>query len=291
MKYYQGLMTPIITIFDKNDEIFEDGLRDQVNFLIDNGVDMIFPCGSTGEFTKLSEEEKKITIEVIIDEVNGRVPVFAGTAADSTKETIVHSKFAEDVGADGLVIIPSWFSKVDEDDVYDHYKSVSQKVSIPIMLYNNPSRASIDVSPEIIAKLGEEGDISYVKESSGDIRRCSKILHLTDKVKVFIGTDTLVSEALFMGATGWVCSSSNLVPKECAEIVDAALIEDWSTVKSKFYEIYSLFEFIESGNLLPACKQGLKIRGRDVGYPRKPILPLTVDETEELKKLLKNLGY
>jgi 4-hydroxy-tetrahydrodipicolinate synthase len=239
-------MTPIITVFDKNDNVSENGLREQVNFLIENGVDMIFPCGSTGEFTKLSDEEKKITIKIIIDEVNGRVPVFTGSAADSTKETIMYSKYAEDAGADGLVIIPSWFSKVDENDVYDHYKSVSQKVSIPIMLYNNPSRASIDVSPELIAKLGNEGHISYVKESSGDIRRCSKILHLTDKVKVFIGTDTVVSEALFMGATGWVCSSSNLIPKECAEIFDAAMAEEWSVVKKKFYKVYSLFQFIES---------------------------------------------
>jgi 4-hydroxy-tetrahydrodipicolinate synthase len=291
MKSFKGLMTPIITVFDKNDVVSINGLREHVNFLLENGVDMIFPCGSTGEFTKLSDKEYQLVIKTIVDEVNGKVPVFAGTAADSTKNTIINSKYAEDVGTDGVVIIPPYFSKIDENDMYAHYKSVSEIISIPIMLYNNPGRAMIDVKPEIIARLGDEGYIDYVKESSGDVRRCSKIIKLTDNVDVFIGTDTIVSEALFMGATGWVCSSSNLIPKECAQIMDAAMDEDWSKVKSIFYKVYPLLEFIESGLLLPACKQGIKMRGRDVGLPRKPILPLEKQEGEKLKELLNNLDH
>ena len=289
MKEYKGLMTPMITVFNKDDEVSEQGLKDQVNFLIENGVDMLFPCGSTGEFAKLSDDERKFVISTVINEVNGRVPVFAGTAADSTKATIMHSKYAEDVGADGVVIVPSYYSKVREEGLYEHFKAISENINIPIMFYNNPARSMIDAQPELIAKLGELGYISYVKESSGDIRRCTKIMKLTDKVKVFVGIDTIALQVLFMGANGWVASSSNVVPRECANIYDTIVAGDLEKAKKLFLNIYPFFEFIESGLLIGVCKGGLKLRGRDVGLPRKPILPLTSEQMQSLESMMRKL--
>jgi len=290
LKEFKGLMTPIITPFNNNDEISEQMLRDHINYLIENGVDMIFPCGSTGEFAKLSNEERKFVIKIVVDEVNNRVPVFAGTAADSTRDTVMYSKYAEDIGADGVVIVPSYYSKITEEGVYEHFKAVYEKINIPIMLYNNPARSMIDVQPELIAKLGEEGYISYVKESSGDIRRCMKIIKLTDKVKVFVGIDTIALPALLMGAEGWVCSSSNVIPRECADIYDATIVSNESKAKELFYKLYPFFEFIESGLLIGVCKAGLKLKGRDVGIPRKPILPLNDKQLHSLKSIMQNLG-
>jgi 4-hydroxy-tetrahydrodipicolinate synthase len=288
MKTFKGLMTPMITVFDKNDKVSKPGMIDQINFLIENGVDMIFPCGSTGEFSKLSIDERKNVLKIVVDEVNNKVPVFAGTAADSTKETIMHSKYAEDIGADGVVIVPSFYSKIREEGVYAHFKAISEKINIPIMIYNNPARSLIDVKPELISKLFEEGYVSYVKESSADVRRCSKLLKLSDKLGIFVGIDSVAVEALSMGASGWVSSSSNVIPRECSDIYDAVTTGDIEKAKKIFYRIYSFLEIVESGLLIGVCKGGLKLKNRDVGIPRMPILPLNASQTKSLKTTMEN---
>lgn len=289
MKEFKGLMTPMITVFDKNDEVSVQGLRDHINFLLENGIDMIFTCGSTGEFSKLSDDERKLILRTAINEINGKVPVFAGTAADSTKDTIMHSKYAQDAGADGVIIIPPYYCKVTEEGLYQHFKAISEKIDIPIMLYNNPARSMIDVQPELIARLGDAGYISYVKESTGDIRRCTKILKLTDKVGLFQGIDTIAIESLIMGATGWISSSSNVIPRECVDIYNATVAGNLDMAKELFSKVYPLFERIESGLLIGACKGGLRLRGREVGLPRMPILRLTNEETNSLKAIIEEI--
>jgi 4-hydroxy-tetrahydrodipicolinate synthase len=189
-----------------------------------------------------------------------------------------------------VIIVPSYYCKIKPEGVNAHFKAISEKIDIPIMIYNNPVRSLIDVKPKQIVELVEAGYVSYVKESSGDVRRCTKIMGLSDKVGVFVGIDSISVEALTMGAAGWVSSSSNVIPKECSNIHDFIANGNLEEAKKIFYRIYPFLEIVESGLLIGVCKGGLKLKNRDVGKPRMPILPLTKDQMKSLESTMKNAG-
>jgi 4-hydroxy-tetrahydrodipicolinate synthase len=229
---------------------------------------------------------------VAVERVNGRIPLIAGTAACSTKRVIEITKYAEDAGVDGALIVPPFYSKIDDREIYEHYKEIAEAVKIPIMLYNNPWTSKIDMQPELIAKLSEIVNIKYVKESSGDITRIHRILELTEgKMTVFCGSDNLALESFFMDAKGWICVAANIFPKHMSKLYEYAVFEkDYDKAKALYSKILPLCNFLEgSGKFTQIAKYGLEYYGMKAGRPRKPFLPLTKEHMRQAEEIFRSI--
>ncbi len=292
-KKLQGVFAVLVTPFTEDDKIDENTLRKHLRFLIDEGkVHGIMPTGSTGEFTALSDDERMQIADIVIDEVNGAVPVVVGTAAVATKDMIRFSQYAEKAGADAIMVVPSYYCHPNPREIYGHYKALSENVNIPIVLYNNPGTSGVDMHPVLIAKLAQLDNVSYLKESSGDMTRVAAIQRLCgDKLTVFCGCDTLALEMFLMGAAGWVAPPANIIPRQCAELFELAYIKkDIKKAKNLYFKLLPLFTLFEStGQYIQLTKAGLDILGRPYGKPRLPLLPPEEKLINELKQILSDV--
>jgi len=289
-KIFQGVYAVICTPFTQNDKVDETALRKHVRFLVDEGkVHGIIPNGSTGEFTALSEEERKTIAKIVIDEVAGKVPVVAGTASVSTKETVMYTQHAANIGADGVMIVPPYYCHPNNEEIFGHYRTITKNSDIEIIVYNNPSTSGVDMKPELIARLAEFERISHVKESSGDITRVAEIQRLCgDKMRVFCGCDNLSLEMFIMRAVGWIAPVANVLPQLCVELYELASVEkDFEKARKLYFKLLPLFNMFETtGQYIQLTKAGLGILGRPYGIPRKPLLPPTDEHKQKLKEIL-----
>src|SRR6056297_1641796 len=172
---FRGSYTVMVTPFNDSSELDESALRRMVDWQIERGTHGLIPLGSTGEFLSLTHAERSRVAEIVVEQAAGRVPVLVGSAAEWTDEAVKLSRAAEAAGADGLMIIPPYYSSPSEDEVYTHFARIGSAVSIPIMVYNNPFTSNVDLSPELLARLSTIDAVRYVKESSGDVGRVARI--------------------------------------------------------------------------------------------------------------------
>jgi 4-hydroxy-tetrahydrodipicolinate synthase len=293
MKEFEGTFVVMVTPFTSNEELDLEAYRTNIDYFIENGIHGVIVGGSTGEFATLSLQEHKKIIETVVDHVNGRVPCIAGTAACSTRRVIELNQYSKDVGVDGVMIIPPFYSKPREIEIYEHFKNIAEAVDIPIMLYNNPWTSKVDMQPSLVAKLAEIDNITHIKESSGDITRIMRILQLAkDKITVFCGSDNLALESFLMGAKGWVCVAANIFPKHTSRLYE--LIKEGKFTKAKkLYEgLYPLCSWLEENGLFAqGAKAGLEIIGMKAGPTRKPLLPCTDKEKQELKEIIEKIQF
>jgi len=287
-----GVVLPIPTPFTRDYTVDEKALRDIISFYIEKKADCIAPCGSTGEFAFLSFDERKRVVEIAIDQANGKIPVVAGTHALTTAEAVSLTKHAKDVGANAVLVVPTYYLKPTEKELYGYYADMA-KVGIPIVIYNNPWTSKVDIKPELIAKLGEDFEnIRYVKESSGSIQRIHEILRLTDKITVFCGSDDLALESFAMGAKGWVAAAANICPRQAHDLYYAAVVEKKIDEAMKLYlRLLPLFNLLESsGRYVQYVKAGLDLLGHPVGLPRRPLLPVSPEEKDSLRRIMVEAG-
>ena len=293
-KTFQGVYAVLCTPFTPDDKVDETALRKHVRYLIDEGkIHGIIPNGSTGEFTALSEAERKLVADTVIDETAGKVPVVVGTASVSTEETIMYTQHAQNAGADGVMIVPSYYCHPNDREIYGHYKAIAENTDIDIVVYNNPGTSGVDMQPELIARLAEFERISHVKESSGDMSRVAEIQRLCDdKMRVFCGCDNLSLEMFMIGAAGWIAPPGNIIPRLCVELYElAAVKKDFEKAKTLYFKLLPLFTMFEStGQYVQLTKAGLDILGRPYGIPRKPLLPPTNEHRQQLKEILATLS-
>jgi len=287
-----GLYIPIVTPFNDTGEINESGLRANIDWFLELGVRGIICTGSTGSFDALSHEEMKKVFKITADQAGEKATVLAGTAATTTRECLELSKFAEAAGVKGVMIVPPYYCLPSKEELFRHYEAIAESVNIPIMVYNNPRRASVDMSPEWLVDLSKRvKGISYVKESSGDCRRVSQILNLGgNQLKVFIGNDDIAFMGLTSGAIGWIAAPANIVPELSLDLIQAVDQGDLPAAKNVFYRLLPLIEFImKTGQLVSICKAGLDLRGQAGGIPRRPRLPLPAAEFDKFRGLLADL--
>lgn len=287
-----GVILPIPTPFAANYAIDEKALRDIIGFYVENKADCIAPCGSTGEFAFLSSDERKRVVKIAIDEAKGKITVVAGTNALTTAEAVSLTTHAKDVGADAVLVVPTYYLKPTEKELYGYYADIA-KVGIPIVIYNNPWTSKVDIKPELIARLGEDFEnIKYVKESSGSIQRIHEILRLTDKITVFCGSDDLALESFAMGAKGWVAASANMCPGQAHDLYHAAVIEkNMDKAMGLYLRLLPLFNLLESsGMYVQYVKAGMDLLGHPVGLPRKPLLPVSPEEKDSLRRIMVEAG-
>ena len=288
MTIFDGVIPPLVTPFNDDYSINEEVLRDLVDRLVDEGINAVITTGSSGEFTRLSTEERKRVLEVVVDQAGGRIPVIAGTAASGTLEAIELSRHAESAGAAGLQIVPPFYAVLSDDEVYDHYSRIGQAVGIPILMYNNRVLTSVDMSPALIARLAEIPNVDGIKEATGDSRRMRQIITLAgDSITVFAGVDDNVLEAYALGVRGWVAGVANLLPRQCVELHATAVERgDLATARRLYFRMSDLCDKIESDVHVQTLKYGLELLGVKAGPTRPPLLPLSDEDRRQVRSLL-----
>ncbi|MFX1404805.1 MAG: 4-hydroxy-tetrahydrodipicolinate synthase [Promethearchaeota archaeon] len=289
MRSFKGVMPPMITPFDSKYKINEEMLKRLTNYLVESGLHGLVPTGSTGEFSRLTDEERKKVIKTVVDVVNGRIPVIAGTAANRTEDVIALSKYAEDVGADGVMITVPYYGRPTEEELLGYYKDVASSIGVPIVVYNNPWTTGTDLKPDFLAKLTKYENIRHVKEATCDTRRVNQIIRATNgKMAVISGADDNTFESFVAGATGWIAGIANFMPKTCVKLYDLA-VEKKKIMEAKelWYKILPIGDIVEgSGKFVQYIKAGVELRGIAAGPPRKPLLPLSATEKETFQKML-----
>ncbi len=285
---FEGALTAMVTPFDKDGKIYEEGLRENVKFQIKNGIHGLVPVGTTGECTTLSYEEHNRVVEIVVDAAKGKVPVLAGTGSNSTWEAIMLTKHAKEVGADGALLVVPYYNRPTQAGLYQHYKRLAEEVDIPQVIYNIPSRTSVNMEPETMAKLAKLKNIVGVKEASGNLEQIMRIIELTrgENFVVISGNDSLMLEIMKMGGVGIISVAANIVPDKVAKIVDSFRSRDVETAKRINDELTSLFKvlFIET-NPGPV-KMAMNWMGMSAGGPRLPLVELEPENQEKLRKVL-----
>lgn len=291
-KSFKGAYPVIITPMDQQEEIDWDGLEKNIEYFVNEGVAGLVINGSTGEFVSLTKEERFKVVETAVATINGRIPLLAGTAAETTRETIEYTQQAEAAGADGALVINSYYAHPTEEEIYEHFKAVAASVQFPIMIYNNPSTSGVDISTETILRIGRDiENITHVKESSGDIR---KVRDVTRKgkgcIKTYCGADDLVLESFLVGATGWISVAGNVAPKLATDLFEAVQNNELEKAWDLYDQLLPLCSFIEdTGKYVQIIKHAMDVKGLAGGPSRKPRLPLTSDEKATLNNILDKL--
>ena len=284
----KGIISPILTPMNEDESINEKELRNQVNRMIDAGIHGIFPFGTNGESYILTIDEKKQILEIVIDEVDNRVPIYAGTGCVSTKETIELSLFAQNSGVQALSLITPYFAKASQEELFIHFQSVAQSVEIPIVLYNIPARTGNQIDVNTVRRLSEVANIKGVKDSSGDFNTILQYINATkDKdFAVLSGNDALILWTLLAGGKGAVSGCSNVYPKTMVNIYESFISGNLEMAKSYQDKIQTLRECFKYGNPNTVTKTAVRLLGYPVGECRKPFNSLPEEGVIRLQKVL-----
>ncbi|MEH3136784.1 dihydrodipicolinate synthase family protein [Mycolicibacterium neoaurum] len=259
-----------------------------VDRLVGTGAHAIAPTGSTGESAYLTEDEFDTVVDVTVGAVAGRVPVIVGASDLTTANTVRRARYAQQAGADALMILPVSYWKLTEREIIAHYAAVAAAVDLPIMVYNNPATSGIDMSPELLVRMFDEIDnVTMVKESTGDLMRMRRIKELSGgELPFYNGSNPLVLDALTEGAAGWCTAAPNLRPQPCLDLYDAVRAGDVDRARQIYDDLAPLLRFIVAGGLPTTVKAGLELLGSNVGDPRAPLLPLDASGRAELRAML-----
>lgn len=273
---------------DDGETIDETRLRQTLDHQIENGVDGVCVFGSTGGNGSFSEDEMKKATAVAARHVEGRIAIVAGTGARTTSSAIALSKHAQDVGCDGVMVLPVSYWPLTPDEVFDHYERVASSITIPICVYNNPWTTGVDMKPEFLAKLAKLNNISCIKESTGDLTRITAIRLITqDKVTLIAGWESSSLQAFMAGATGWAPVITNFLPQKAMQFFRAAVhMSDAKAARAIWDKLFPICDFICAKSHIRVAHTGLDLLDRPVGPPRRPLRMLNVDDRERLKKLL-----
>lgn len=293
---FEGTAVAMITPFTSDDNIDEKGYRSNINFLIENGVDGLLAAGTTGESATITHKEQRRLIEILVDEVDGRVATIAGAGSNSTKEALDLVKFAEDTGADFSLVITPYYNKPQPHGLIEHYKIMNENTDIPIIVYNVPSRTGTDIDVETIATVAKMDNIVGIKEANPDLDKVSKTQKalinegLEDKFSIISGNDDLTVPMMSLGAKGVISVLANVDPMRMSSMVNNCLDGSYNKAMDLHYELYDLMKvlFIES-NPVPT-KEALKILNRPAGHLRLPLAPLKNENKEILENVLKELN-
>ena len=284
-----GILPAVVTPLTSEEKFNEKAMRKLVNYLIDGGVHGLFITGTTGEFYGLLPEEKREIFEVTLDETKGRVPVYAGTNGITTKESVMLTQLAEDCGIDAVSILTPMFITPNQDQLIEHYKTIADNTSLPVLLYNNPPKTGVNLSAAAVAKLAEVPNIVSIKDSSGDLTLTAEYIRLTqgrDDFNVLMGRDTLIYGALCYGAAGSIASCANVAPRLCADIYDKYMAGDLKGALEAQFKLAPLRIAFTIGTFPAVIKESLALLGIDAGPCMAPVGPMTTEEREKLRQVL-----
>lgn len=286
---FSGSMVAIVTPFNEEGAFDEESYRQLIEFQIENGTDVIVPCGTTGESATLDHDEHERVIKVCIEQVGGRVPVIAGTGSNSTSEAISLSKHAKQMGADGVLLVSPYYNKPSQEGLYQHYKALAEAVALPQVLYNVPGRTGMNMEAATTIRLAEFANIVAIKEASGNVTQSGEILAAAgDKIDILSGDDFLTLPLMAIGAKGIISVSANAIPKEVKAMVTAINNGDWAAAKEMHLNLLKFHNtmFIES-NPVPV-KTALALMGKMRADVRLPLVAMSDNTLSTLKTVLKD---
>ena len=290
----EGIMPALVTPFtDDGKGIDEERLRSLVNHCIGLGIHGVVPCGTTGEFVNMTTEEKKRVIKVVVDEVNGRVPVIAGTGASGTDQALEMTKYAKDVGADAVLIVTPFYLKPADRGIYEHYDTIASKVDMPIILYNIPQCTGLPLPWQMVEDLAQIPNIVGLKDSSGQLSFILAVLEkVRDKINVLCGHDEVVVAALAAGCSGAILASANVIPDIWVQMYNHIKNGELQKARELQYKVQKIARII-AGSGAVGAKEALNMMKIKVGPVRKPLSvggELTYEAREELRLDLEKIG-
>ena len=271
---FKGSIVALVTPFNQDGSINFDKINELVEWHIESGTNGILPCGTTGESPTLTHDEHDKVVETVVKAVNKRIPVLAGAGSNSTAETVRLVKKAEEVGADGALVITPYYNKPTQAGLKAHFKKAASETSLPIVIYNVPSRTGINIDPETVAELAEIDNITTIKEASGSINQASAILNLC-KIDLLSGDDAINFPLMAIGGCGIISVIANVVPAKTAALTKAVSKGDLPVAEQLHRELYLMCKnmFVET-NPIPV-KTALAMMGKIEGNFRLPLVPIS----------------
>jgi 4-hydroxy-tetrahydrodipicolinate synthase len=288
----RGIIPPVATPMQANEDLDLPRLCSHLDFLIEEGVHGVFVLGTNSEFYALDEREKQEVIATTVAHVRKRVPVYAGTGAETTREAIRLTRMAERERADGVSVITPYFIQPNQQEIYDHYRRIAESTSLPVLLYNNPATCGgVKIDVETVARLAEIPNILAVKDSSGDLQNTNEFIKaVPDRFSVLVGRDTLICQGLLFGARGAVPASANVAPRLCVKIYEEFMRGNLEESKAAQLKLNPLRLAFTLGTQPGGVKAALSLIGKSIGPSRGPISSLAVEKQIKLKKVLQEMG-
>lgn len=288
----KGVIPPIVTPVNKEENIDEQGLKNVIDHVLNGGVHGIFVLGSNGEFYALDYENQRKAVEITVNHVNGKVPVYAGASAITTNGCIKLAQMAEEVGADAVTVLTPMFINPSEEELYYHFKTIAKSTKLPIILYNNPSKTTNNMSVALVEKLSKIDNIIAIKNTSLDFAQTIEYIRVTkdnQKFKVLCGSDYVIYGTLAYGGAGCVAGTANVAPRLVVDIYEKYMKGDYKGAMEAQYKLIPLRNTYSYGTFPVVMKDCLNLMGIEVGSPVKPINHCNPEKLNEIKKILINL--
>jgi 4-hydroxy-tetrahydrodipicolinate synthase len=288
---FSGAFTALITPF-KNGEVDGEALADLAEFQIRQGVNGLVPCGTTGETPALTEEEDRLVVETAVHVSGGQVPVIAGTGSNSTDMAIKYTKMAEKAGADGSLQVAPYYNKPTQEGLFRHFAAIAENTSLPLILYNIPSRTSVTLSAETVARLAELPNIVGIKDSTLSVSMVSDVRRLCgEDFAILSGDDPMTLPVMSLGGNGVISVASNVAPAAVSEMVKALNSEDFERGRELHYELFPLFRalFLET-NPIPV-KAAASLLGLCSDEMRLPLVPMSGENLLKLQKVMEESAH
>src|SRR5713226_2114768 len=288
----RGIIPPVATPMQANEDLDLPRLRWFLDHLIREGVHGVFVLGTNSEFYALDEHEKQQVIATAVEHVRKRVPVFAGTGAESTREAVRLTKMAEREGAQGVSIITPYYISPSQQEIFDHYRRIAESTSLPVILYNNPSMCGgVKIEVDTVARLAQVPNILGIKDSSGDLQNTNEYVRVVPlRFSVMQGRDTLIYPSLLFGARGAVPASANVAPAQAVEIFEAFQRGDHATAKAAQLRLNPVRLSLNLVTAPGGVKAALDLLGMSLGPSRAPIAPLSPEKREKMQSALGQAG-
>jgi 4-hydroxy-tetrahydrodipicolinate synthase len=289
-RVFQGSLVALVTPF-REGKVDEATLKQLVEFQIRGGTDAIVPCGTTGESPTLDHAEHNHVVDVVVEAVNKRIPVVAGTGSNSTDEAISMTRHAKEAGADAALIVLPYYNKPTQKGLIEHCRKIADTVDLPLILYNIPGRTGVNMTPETLAQLAEHPNIVGMKEATGNLEQMTQDIVLCgEKLSFLSGDDTLTLPLMSVGGKGVISVVANIVPKDVAELTHAFLNGDWKRAREVHLKLFPLCQamFYET-NPIPV-KTALAMMGKIREEFRLPLCPMTDATRKKLEAALRNYG-
>jgi 4-hydroxy-tetrahydrodipicolinate synthase len=282
----KGVYIVLVTPFGSDGRVDLESINKNVDWQISQGIDGVVATGSTGEFVGLEDVEREQISEAVVRAAAGRVPVFIGTSAESTEKVIANSRLVKKMGADGVMVLPSYYCKPNQEEIYAHFACIADSVDMPVIIYNNPGTTGVDIKAETAARMFRYSrNLATIKECTGDMRRIREIrLLIEDRMNVFCGWEDLAYESFVMGARGWISVIGNVAPRMAKELFDLAYEQkDLGGAWKVYLKLLPMLGYLEYwGNAPQILKYCLGKMGLAGGPVRSPRLPLS----DEQKRIL-----
>lgn len=285
----QGVIPPTITAFAEDESVDLETTAAHARFVVDRGAHGVFPLGTNGEFALLGPEERARVINAVVTEIDGEVPVIAGVGAPSTRKTIEHAEQATSAGADGLVVVTPYYYPIDGEGAVEHYRRVTESVSLPVYVYHIPSKTGNALSQETLVEIARLDGIAGIKDSSKDIPLLGQVIADAPSAGFFAGSDSLLVPGLDLGCCGLVSAVANAFPELVVELYEAYDQGDKERAQALQETVYAVRSALKQGPYLAGVKSALSLRGFDSGPLRSPLRRMSDAEETALSEELERL--